>query len=77
MSGKPTFVKATTPNMNFVFDPTPRYYLLFTDISEGEVMTAAMINEVTKTSQAIEIKFDGTTEVSVVFNADNTWSILA
>jgi hypothetical protein len=77
MSGKPTFVVPAAPNMDYVFNPTPQYFLLFTEVIEGEIMTAAMIDGAAKTSQPFEIKFDGTTEVSVVFNADNTWSISA
>lgn len=41
MSGKPTFVTAAQPNMNYVFTPRPTYFLAFGSLTQGAVIDAA------------------------------------
>ena len=71
MSGRGTFMVHSQPNMSIVMRPKPKYWLVFGDFKEGEVLDMGRVTET-----AYEIQFKGTTSRSVDFLADNTWRLL-
>ncbi|MCK4261277.1 MAG: hypothetical protein KAX49_20055, partial [Halanaerobiales bacterium] len=43
MSGAGTFVKQARPNMSYIFTPQPKYWIIFGDIEQGEVLDMNLI----------------------------------
>ncbi|MFA8300659.1 MAG: hypothetical protein ACEPOV_10890 [Hyphomicrobiales bacterium] len=71
MSGKGTFAVQGQPNMSALFTPHPKYYVVFGNFIDGEVL------DVTKISNKFEIDFPPNVySVTAVFNPDNTWSMM-
>lgn len=67
MSGHGTFVVPSQPNVEVYFTPHPKYYVVFGDYEQGEVI------DVSQMSQTVEAEFNGTTSVTLTLNAQNLW----
>ena len=70
MSGSGTFAVQAQPQMAFVFEPRPEYWITFGDFKQGQVLDASAIN-----NPAQIIFPHGIFSMDVTLNADGTWSI--
>lgn len=71
MSGKGTFLYPSQPNTTLVLTPKPTYWLIFGDYVEGEILDISKVMD-----NALKLTYEGTTEMNVELQADDTWRIL-
>lgn len=70
MSGKGVFARLAQPNMTYIFDPHPRYWITFGNFEHGEVL------DITRITNKAELYFPPNVfEITAVLNRDNTWTI--
>lgn len=70
MSGAGTFVSQAQPNINFFYQPHPKYWITFGTFEQGEVL------DTTKITNKAEIIFPANIYTMVAtLNQDNTWTI--
>jgi hypothetical protein len=70
MSGFGTFVVQAQPNLNLNFTPHPKYYIVFGNYEQGEVL------DISEMTNAAEIEFGpGIYSMTAILGADNAWTI--
>ncbi|HYF92553.1 MAG TPA: protein rhiA [Symbiobacteriaceae bacterium] len=68
MSGKGTFVVPAQPNIELYFTPHPKYYVVFGNYTQGEVI------DITEMTKIANVQFDSTHfEVPLKLNERNLW----
>jgi rhizosphere induced protein len=70
MAGSPTFVVPASPNMNYVFTPTPQYWISFGQCIPGQVL------EVDDLAAAKQVIFPPSVyEMTATLDATDAWTI--
>ena len=84
MSGAGTFVVQAQPNINVIFTPNPKYYMVFGIFNQGDVLdtqqmfrsTPGGAREIQQISCIVEVDFPANVyTLYVTFNANNTWTV--
>lgn len=68
MSGFGTFVVPAQPNIELYFTPHPKYWVVFGDYEQGEVI------DITQVTQARQVEFDGAFDLNLTLNKQNLWA---
>lgn len=69
MSGRATLATQVSPNMQYIFQPHPHYYVAFGDFQAGQVLDPATM------TNAFEVVFPPNIfSMTVTLNADGTWT---
>ncbi len=78
MSGSPTFMIPSEPNLQATFTPAPKYYLMFSDVKAGDVMDAGILKTGQTDGKVFEVRFpNGKLESSVVYQGDGKWNVVS
>lgn len=78
VSGQPAFAVQASPNINIVYTPQPKYWLIFGTFQEGEVIDTALLGATAQGSftQPIRVQFPPNVySLQATLDAQNQWTI--
>ena len=70
MSGRPTYVTNAQPNWEWVFTPTPAYWITFGTFEPGEALDVESISR-----KAAIVFPDGVYSMTAILHENNTWTV--